>query len=206
MILDAAEAGDFFSGIFYLGLYIGVFLTGMYTGRLFFAVFHGPKRFLGHIHEPGGVMLWPLVPLAFGAIFLGYLNWPVPLLAELLATTVGVAEPFVPSIMTVIAGAIGLAGFLLAPWFFKPQVAVQPAPAVAPAGAYEGEHETEYVEPLEPNVGWSDWLADVSYGVANFIARIQGGHLGRYVFVSVLGIAAILLVTLGVTQSIMGAR
>src|SRR5262249_11654803 len=47
MILEAAEKGDFLPPVLYLGLFFGVFVTGLYTGRLFFGVFHGPKRFLG---------------------------------------------------------------------------------------------------------------------------------------------------------------
>jgi NADH-quinone oxidoreductase subunit L len=202
MILEAAEKGDFMYPVIWGGLFLGVALTGWYTGRLFFGVFHGPKRFLGHVHQPSGLMTWPLVPLAIGAVFLGYLNWPVLWLANLLAEAVGEAEPFVPSINTVIAGALGLAGFAFGAWRTEPAAAVRQAPALADGDG----HDEHYVEPLEPNVGWSDWLADLSYGVANVVARVQSGHLGRYIFVSVLGVAAILLVTLGVTQSIGGLR
>jgi NADH-quinone oxidoreductase subunit L len=202
MILEAGEQVNF---MYWLGLFIGIFLTGMYTGRLFFGVFHGPKRFAGHVHPESGLMLWPLVPLAIGAIFLGYIEWPGQGLSHLLGEAVGEAEPFVPNINTLIAGVLGIAGFALSPWFFKPQGAVQPA--VARADRHEIEHETEhYVEPLEPNVGWSDALADASYGIARVVAGVQSGQLGRYIFVSVLGVAVILLVTLGVTQSMLGAR
>jgi NADH:ubiquinone oxidoreductase subunit 5 (subunit L)/multisubunit Na+/H+ antiporter MnhA subunit len=202
MILEAAESKDF---LIFVLLFFGVFLTGLYTGRLFFGVFHGPKRFLGHIHEPKPVMLWPLVPLAFGAVFLGYIEWPGQWLSHLLAESVGEAEPFVPSITTLIAGALGLAGFLLPAWRNEP--ATQPVAAAAQVD----EHETEHVEALEPNVGWSDWLADRSYGLAYLVAGVQGGHLSRYIFVSVLGVAAILILTLagsalGVTQTFAGPR
>jgi NADH:ubiquinone oxidoreductase subunit 5 (subunit L)/multisubunit Na+/H+ antiporter MnhA subunit len=206
MILEAGEKVPVMYPLLWLGLFIGTLLTGAYTGRLFFGVFHGPKRFEGHIHPESGLMLWPLVPLAIGAVVLGYIEWPGQGLSHLLAETVGESEPFVPSINTLIAGALGIAGFVLSPWFFKPQVAVRPA-AVAHADGHEIEHETEhYVEPLEPNVGWSDALADACYGIANVVARVQSGQLGRYIFVSVLGLAAILLVTLGFTQSMLGAR
>jgi NADH-quinone oxidoreductase subunit L len=202
MILEAAQSHDFLPPVLFLGLFIGVFLTGLYTGRLFFGVFHGPRRFLGHIHPPSDLMLWPLVPLAIGAVFLGYLNWPAPALANLLHETVGEAEPFVPSINTIIAGALGLFGFGFAAWRTQPA----PQPAVAAHAEHADGRDEHYVEPLEPNVGWSDSLADATYGIANWIAGVQSGHLGRYIFVSVLGLAAILLVTLGVTQSVGGLR
>lgn len=206
MILEVAEHHDFMPPILWFGLFGGVFLTGLYTGRLFFGVFHGPKRFLGHIHPPSDLMLWPLVPLAIGAVFLGYLNWPVPFLSNLLHDAVGEAEPFVPNIKTVIAGVLGLAGFGLAAW--RTQPATQPVVATALARGHADGHKDEHVEPLEPNVAWSDWLADASYGVANAIAGVQSGHLGRYIFVSVLGVAAILLLTLtiGVSYTVPGPR
>ena len=51
-ILEAAQAHDFLPPLLFLGLFAGVFLTGMYTGRLFFGVFHGPRKYLGPIHHP----------------------------------------------------------------------------------------------------------------------------------------------------------
>jgi NADH-quinone oxidoreductase subunit L len=205
MILDAGQSPTSLYPLLFLGLFFGVFLTGLYTGRLFFGVFHGPRRFHGEIHPPGGEMLWPLAPLAIGAVVLGYLEWPAPALSNLLASTVGDAEAFVPNVNTIIAGLLGLAGFGLAPWFFKPQVATRTAMAPAHAGEH-GEAEAGHIEPLEPNVGWSDALADGSYRIAGWFAGVQSGHLSRYIFVSVLGVAVILLVTLGVMQSSMGPR
>jgi len=90
-------------------------------------------------------------------------------------------------------------------WRPGPQRVVQPAPAAA----HGAEHETEqYDEPLEPGAAWATWLSDLSYGIANAIARVQSGHLSRYILVSVLGIAAILLLTLtvGVSQPLTGPR
>jgi NADH-quinone oxidoreductase subunit L len=208
-ILEAAQNHDFLPPFLFLGLFLGVFVTGWYTGRLFFGVFHGPRRYLGELHRPDGVMLWPLVPLAIGAVVLGYLEWPVPLLSSLLAESIGEAEPLqFPSAMGLIAGALGLAGFAWAAWRTEPQRAVQPAPAVA---THDAEPETEHVEPLEPNVGWSDWVAERSYAVANAIAGVQSGQLSKYILVSVLGIAAILILTLagssvGLSQTISGPR
>ena len=204
-ILEAAQGHDPLPPLLFLGLFAGVFLTGLYTGRLFFGVFHGPRNYLGPIHHPPGEMLWPLVPLAIGAVVLGYLEWPVPILSTILGDTVGHAEPVHPSVMGLVAGALGLAGFGLAAWRTGPQPAVQPAPAEA----HGDEHETEhYDEPLQPGAAWATWLADLSYGIANPIARFQSGHLSRYILVSVLGIAAILLLTLtvGVSQPMTGPR
>jgi NADH-quinone oxidoreductase subunit L len=202
-ILEAAQDYTFFPPLLYLGLFTGVFLTGLYTGRLFFGVFHGPRKYLGPLHQPSGVMLWPLVPLAIGAVVLGYLEWPVPLLSSVLGETVGHAEGVHPNVTSLIAGALGLAGFGLSAWRTGPQPAVQPTPA----GAHRVEHETEhYDEPLEEGAAWATWLSNLSYGIANPIAHFQNGHLSRYILVSVLGIAAILLLTVGIPQQMMGPR
>ena len=65
-ILDAAQQHDPLGGIIWIGLFIGVILTGLYTGRLFFTVFHGPRRYQGELHHGApnmeSAMLWPLVP------------------------------------------------------------------------------------------------------------------------------------------------
>jgi NADH:ubiquinone oxidoreductase subunit 5 (subunit L)/multisubunit Na+/H+ antiporter MnhA subunit len=204
LILEAAQGHDPLPPLLWLGLFAGVFLTGMYTGRLFFGVFHGPKRYHGPLHYPGGTMLWPLVPLAIGAIFLGYLEWPAPMLSRMLGNTVGHAEALhFPSVMGLAAGALGLVGFGLAGW--------RPSPQPVPATAHADGHGEHYVEPLEPNVGWSDWAAERSYGLAGAVAGFQSGHLSKYILVSVLGVAVILLLTLagstvGVSQTIPAPR
>ncbi|MCC7370155.1 MAG: NADH-quinone oxidoreductase subunit L [Chloroflexi bacterium] len=199
LIIDVAQSHDRLYPLLWGGLLAGAFLTGMYTGRLFFGVFHGPKRYHGTIHTPAGTMLWSLVPLAIGAVVLGYLEWPAPLLSNLLRGTAGEAEAIhFPTLIGLIPGVLGLAGFFIAGWRPSAQ------PVAATASAHAGEH---YVEPLEPGVGWADWAADGSYAVAGAVARFQSGHLGRYILISVLGVAVILLVTLaGVSQMPGGVR
>jgi NADH-quinone oxidoreductase subunit L len=70
-----------------IGLYafictvLAAFLTAFYSWRLLFMTFHGQSRadhhVLEHVHESPWVMLAPLVVLAFGAVFAGFLlnNW-----------------------------------------------------------------------------------------------------------------------------------
>ena len=70
-------------------------LSGLYSGRMLFGVFHGPEPGDHHDakgHEPA-VMVWPLVPLAIGALLLGYLEWPSAMLSHRLASTVAHSEP-----------------------------------------------------------------------------------------------------------------
>jgi NADH-quinone oxidoreductase subunit L len=61
---------------------VGVLVAGMtayYTFRMIFVVFHGTPRdqhAFDHAHEAPSVMTVPLIILAFGALFAGFLNLP----------------------------------------------------------------------------------------------------------------------------------
>lgn len=61
---------------------IGVLVAGMtayYTFRMIFLVFHGEprdKKAFDHAHESPGIMTIPLIVLAVGALFAGFLNLP----------------------------------------------------------------------------------------------------------------------------------
>jgi NADH-quinone oxidoreductase subunit L len=56
---------------------VGVFVTALYSFRLLFLVFHGEERIDhhagAHLHEPGAVVVGPLVALAIPAVIAG---WP----------------------------------------------------------------------------------------------------------------------------------
>ncbi len=80
MILEAAYAAH--SGVgnyaFWLGC-VAAFLTAFYSWRLIILAFHGKPRasdeVMSHVHESPNVMTLPLVPLAIGAIFSGWLGY-----------------------------------------------------------------------------------------------------------------------------------
>jgi NADH-quinone oxidoreductase subunit L len=77
LILESALASGTKAGMFayVLGL-IAVFMTAFYSWRLLLMTFHGESRadhhVLEHAHESPWIMLAPLMPLAFGAIFAGW--------------------------------------------------------------------------------------------------------------------------------------
>ena len=62
-----------------LARHLAAFFTAFYSWRLLFMTFHGKSRadheVMHHAHESPPVMLWPLVVLAVGAIFAGYLGY-----------------------------------------------------------------------------------------------------------------------------------
>lgn len=65
-------------GIWLVGVLVAA-MTAYYTFRMFFVVFHGKPRdqhAFDHAHESPRVMTVPLVLLAAGALFAGYLNIP----------------------------------------------------------------------------------------------------------------------------------
>ena len=79
-ILWQAYAGPNGSGWLWLSAWITAGLTAFYMFRQFFMVFHGKCRVAeharAHIHESPHVMTVPLVLLAIGAIFAGWLGPP----------------------------------------------------------------------------------------------------------------------------------
>jgi len=150
-----------------------VLLTGLYTGRLFFAVF-GPARGDLHrsdLHRPDRLLVWPMVPLAAGALLLGWSGAP---LAALLG------QPFAMHLLSPLglgAGALGLLGFVAAfPW--------------QRAAAGQARLPTFGVD-------WVPRAAGVGRAMGSAVASLHNGRLGLYMFASVLGIGLILLMAIG---------
>ncbi len=80
MILEAAYAAQSTHGTFAFWLGIAAaFMTAFYSWRLLFMVFHGRPRatpeVMSRVHESPKVMTLPLVALAIGAVFAGYLGF-----------------------------------------------------------------------------------------------------------------------------------
>ena len=80
MILEAAFAAH--TGVGQLAFWLGcaaALLTAFYSWRLLIMAFHGTPRasadVMSHVHESPKVMLLPLVPLALGAIFAGFVGY-----------------------------------------------------------------------------------------------------------------------------------
>lgn len=80
MILESAYAAHSAVGqyAFWLGV-AAAFMTAFYSWRLLLMTFHGKPRadekVMAHVHESPKVMLVPLVVLAVGAVFAGYLGY-----------------------------------------------------------------------------------------------------------------------------------
>ncbi|MDB3879757.1 NADH-quinone oxidoreductase subunit L [Alphaproteobacteria bacterium] len=80
MILEAAYAAQ--SGVGTMAFWLGclaAFLTAFYSWRLLIMAFHGMPRacaqVMSHVHESPKVMTLPLLALAIGAVFAGWLGY-----------------------------------------------------------------------------------------------------------------------------------
>jgi NADH-quinone oxidoreductase subunit L len=76
ILYNALATGHY--GIWFVGVLVAA-MTAFYTFRMIFVVFHGQARDqekFDHAHEPPPVMTVPLIILAFGALFAGFLNLP----------------------------------------------------------------------------------------------------------------------------------
>jgi NADH-quinone oxidoreductase subunit L len=151
-----------------------VFLTGLYAGRLYWIVFGGQPN-QQQPHKPDGLLIWPLVPLALGALLLGYAEWPRRGLSSLVGPAAGHAEPVqLISPLGIVAGLLGLAGFGAA-YLWQQRQGVGARLAV-------------------PVLNWVDSTARLSRSMAGQVAGLHSGRLGAYVLTSIVGVAAILLV------------
>jgi NADH-quinone oxidoreductase subunit L len=159
------------------------FLSGLYSGRMFFGVFHGSDYSADGEHEHTEVepapMRWPLMPLAIGALILGYLEWPYGILSRLLGGAVVHAEP-VSAVSTIgsVAAGLGILGFAAA-GFLRGRTAGVTVPVSEPVG-----------------VRWVEPIASTSEALSRLLGGVHSGHLGRYLLASLIGIVAIIWIGL----------
>jgi NADH-quinone oxidoreductase subunit L len=163
-------------------LLASVLLTGAYIGRLFGIVYLAPPRDPHAAHHDADAerpMNWSLVPLMAGAIGFGWLGgW----LAGALAGPLGAIEPLPPLLNFTggLAFVLGAVGFLGAAWYVQ-----RPEAALAPA-------QTSYRAD-----SWVGAIADAGYAVSNALSRVQSGLLATYAFGSIVAVAIILLLRVG---------
>ena len=154
-------------------LIASVLLTGLYVGRLYWIVFSGPPTDRP-VHDPAPLLLWPLYPLALGALLLGYLEFPGHGLSRLLAEAVPHVEPVaLISPVGLLAAVLGLVGFFGAKLWRER------------AGA------DARLAPLR--LGWVGATAALGRGLAGEIAAVNSGRLSRLALTAALGVAVILL-------------
>jgi len=131
MILEAAYAAESASGgfAFWLGI-IAAFMTAFYSWRLLLMTFHGRPRaessVMSHVHESPKVMLIPLLALAAGAIFAGWIGadafvgegrehfWRDAIVVLQADDTIAAAHHHTPGWVKLLPLGMGLGGIALA--------------------------------------------------------------------------------------------
>ena len=101
LILERLYTNAPFGEFFYFAGLLTAVITAVYMGRLiimtFFGEYRGSKESEAHIHEAPACMLIPMVILAFGAVFAGYLwadSMGIKFFEHTLAPVVGAAQDY----------------------------------------------------------------------------------------------------------------
>ena len=152
-------------------LLAGAFLTGAYAGRLLFGVFLGaPGPASEHAEHPGRIFDLALVPLAAGAVGLGYLEAGTGFLSRVLRDVVIAGEPVhvQPTLLGLGAFAIGLVG--------------------VGAGALLARTRTKCL-PLPAFTGVAQALWGEAQAIPQGAAAFHSGRVSRYALASLLGVA-----------------
>jgi NADH-quinone oxidoreductase subunit L len=135
-IIEATfDRGDWLGYLLGGAAIVGAGLTAFYMTRLMLMTFFGRPRWEEgvHPHESPAVMTWPMILLAFGSVFAGFLlvqafplsNWMRPVFGE----PAEAAHVVAPLTIGLIVTAVMLLGVLLA-WLF---VGRREVPVTAPA-------------------------------------------------------------------------
>ncbi len=168
-ILEATLASQWpFFGWLLLG---GAFLTGAYAGRLLFGMFLGP---LGpaseHASHPGTIFDVALLPLAAGAVALGYAEAGTGALSGLLKGVVAAGEPVHVQPTLLGLGAFGIGVFGVA------------------AGALLARTRSKCL-PLPPLAELWQALWGEAQAIPEGVAALHTGRVSRYALIGLLGIA-----------------
>jgi NADH-quinone oxidoreductase subunit L len=114
ILFSALATGHY--GIWAIGLLVAC-MTAYYTFRMIFVVFHGEPRdqhAFDHAKESPAVMTVPLIILAVGAAFAGFLNMPgVQTVSHWLAPSLTEHHPHAGSFVLVFAMATSIVAFLV---------------------------------------------------------------------------------------------
>ncbi len=196
--------------LFILGLTISG-LTAFYMFRLYFSIFWGKEQHYHHTpHEAPKVMTIPLMLLALGAIFAGFLPFAsfVTSDGKPFATHI---EPFV-AIPAVLVGVIGA---LLAMVFYKKETNIPERISASLGGFYHAAFRKFYIDEVylfitkkiifnyvSQPIAWFDrhivdgsmnGISYVTNGVSTKIKGFQSGQLQQYAWVFITGAVALTL-------------
>jgi NADH-quinone oxidoreductase subunit L len=187
-------------------------LTAFYMFRLYYNIFWGKNTHYHHApHEAPKVMTIPLMILAFGAIFAGFLpfnEWVTSDGMGLEKHTVWAIA--IPSVL------IGVAGILLATLLYKSESAIPDRLAGTFKNLYKWAYHKFYIDEvylfvtkkiifqyISAPIAWFDrhivdgtmnGIAGVTQFVSYQIRGLQSGKLHQYAFVFVSGVVILVII------------
>lgn len=181
VIIEAVHAAEIPGATYaYWCVLGGVFVTAFYSFRLFFLVFHGEERFdehvREHLHEPPGVVTWPLILLAIPSLLIGALTLGIVVYGDFFEDTI----PFIAEGHGVIAE---LAAEYHGPIAFIVHAMSQPPVWIALAGVATAAFfylvAPSVPAALDRNLGFLRRLLENKYGFDDFNQKVfAGGALG----------------------------
>jgi NADH-quinone oxidoreductase subunit L len=187
-------------------------LTAFYMFRLYYNIFWGKERHYHHTpHESPLVMTIPLMILAFGSIFSGYLPF------HNLVTSDGQGfESHIDYMIAIPSILIGVAGIILATIMYKKENPLPDKVAGTVKHLYTWAHHKFYMDELylfitkkiifrfiSTPLAWFDrhiidgimnGIAGMVQFVAYQIKGLQSGRLQQYAFVFITGSVALVLI------------
>ncbi len=192
--------------------YLVAGLTAFYMFRLYFVVFWGKDRHYHHTpHEASYVMTIPLMILAFASVFSGFLPFSSKVTSDGMPFEAHIHwEIAIPSIL------IGVAGILVAMWFYKKESGIPDKMSASLKLSYKLSFNKFYIDEIyifitkkvifnyiSRPVAWFDrHVVDASMNgistVTNYtseqIKGFQSGQLQKYGFVFVSGVIFLVFV------------
>jgi len=192
--------------------YLVAGLTAFYMFRLYYNIFWGKNTHYHHTpHEAPKVMTIPLIILAFGAVFAGFLpfhNW---------VTSDGLPlESHIDWAVAIPSVLIGVAGILFATLLYKSESALPDRLAGTFKNLYKWAYHKFYIDEvylfvtkkiifnlISAPIAWFDrhivdgtmnGIAGVTQYVSYQIRGLQSGKLHQYAFVFVSGVVILVII------------
>lgn len=187
-------------------------LTAFYMFRLYFNVFWGKEKHYHHTpHESLLIMTIPLMILAFGAVFSGFLPF------SKLVTSDGMPfEAHINYAVAVPSVLIGIAGILVAMVMYRKTTAIPDKIAATMGGFYRGAYNKFYMDELylfvtkkiifryiSQPVAWFDrhivdgtmnLIGNTIVAASSLIKGFQSGKLQQYGYVFITGTVTLVIV------------
>jgi NADH-quinone oxidoreductase subunit L len=187
-------------------------LTAFYMFRLYFSVFHGRDTHYHHTpHESPATMTIPLMILAFGSVFAGFLPF-----SRLVTSDGAPFESHIEWSVAIPSVAIGLLGIGLAWVMYRKETALPDRMASFFRHGYRWAYNKFYIDEvyifitkkvifrhISQPVAWFDrhivdgtmnGIAYVTQSVSSMIKGFQSGQLQKYGYVFVTGVIALAII------------